>query len=235
MLEERGLLMLPINPIYLLLIIPIFLGWFAQWRVRQSYQKYLKVSNKKGIKGSEVAEALFSHHDLNIPILLTKRPLLNYYNPQDRTLHLSEQISGYDSITSMGIVAHEVEHAVQDKQGCKFMVLRNRMAKSLAVMGQFSPLVFMWGIFFRNAIFIYLGVILLFGMAIFALISLPVELNASKRALQTLKKLEIADKEEIKMIANVLRHAALTYFVGAGQRIATFLFIVMVLYMAQQI
>jgi uncharacterized protein len=227
--------MLAINPIYLLLIVPIFVGWFAQWRVRQSFQKYLKVSNKKGIKGSEVAKALFSHHNLNIPILLTKSSMLNYYNPQGKTLHLSEQIAEYDSITSMSIVAHEVEHALQDKQGCKFMVLRNKMAKSLAVMGQFSPLVFMWGIFFRNAIFIYLGIILLFGMTIFALISLPVELNASKRALQTLKKLEIADEEEIKMIATVLRHAALTYFVGAGQRIATFLFIVMVLFMAHQI
>jgi len=227
--------MLPFNPIYLFLIIPIFLGWFAQWRVRQSYQKYLKIPSKKGIKGTEVTKTFLSHHHLNIPILETTSPMLNYYNPQSKTLHLSEQIAENDSITSMGIIAHEVEHAVQDKQGCKFMVLRNKMAKSLALMGQFSPLVFMWGIFFRNAIFIYLGIILLFGMTIFALISLPVELNASKRALQTLKKLNIADQEEIRMIATVLRNAALTYFVGAGQRIGTSLFIVMVLFMAHQI
>ena len=227
--------MLPFNPIYLFLIIPIFLGWFAQWRVRQSYQKYLEIPSKKGIKGLEIAKTFLSHHHLNIPILETKSPMLNYYNPQSKTLHLSEQIAENDSITSMSIVAHEVEHAVQDNQGCKFMVLRNKMAKSLALMGQFSPLVFMWGIFFRNTIFIYLGLILLFGMAVFAVISLPVELNASKRALQTLKKLEIADEEEVKIIATVLRHAALTYFVGAGQRIATFLFIVMILFMAHQI
>jgi uncharacterized protein len=226
--------MLPFNPIYLFLIVPIFLGWFAQWRVRQSYQKYLKIPNKKGIKGTEVAKTFLSYHNLNIPILGTKGPMLNYYNPQNKTLHLSEQIAEHDSITSMGIVAHEVEHAVQDKQGCKFMVLRNKMAKSLAFMGQFSPLVFMWGIFFRNVIFIYLGVILLFGMAIFAIVSLPIELNASKRALKTLKELNIADQEEIRMIATVLRNAALTYFVGAGQRIGTFLFIVMILFMAHQ-
>jgi hypothetical protein len=223
------------NPIYLLLIIPIFLGWFAQWRVRQSYHKYLKVSNKIGIKGGEAAKSLLSYHGLNMPVLLTKRPMLNYYNPQDKTLHLSEQIAEYNSITSISIVAHEVEHAVQDKQGCKFMVLRNKMAQSLAFMGQFSPLIFMWGIFFRNALFIYLGIILLFGMVIFALISLPIELNASKKALQTLKKINIADEEEIEMVATVLRHAALTYFIGAGQRIATFLFIVMLLYIAHQI
>jgi hypothetical protein len=193
------------------------------------------VSNKRGIKGGDAAKSILSYHSLNMPVLLTKRPMLNYYNPQDKTLHLSEQIAEYDSITSISIVAHEVEHAVQDKQGCKFMVLRNKMAKSLAFMGQFSPLIFMWGIFFRNVLFIYLGIILLFGMVVFALISLPVELNASKRALQTLKKMNIADEKEIEMVATVLRHAALTYFVGAGQRIATFLFVVMLLYMAHQI
>jgi uncharacterized protein len=101
-------------------------------------------------------------------------------------------------------------------------------------MSQFSPLVFMWGIFFRNVIFIYLGVILLFGMAVFAIISLPIELNASNRAMKTLKDIGIADQEEIQMISVVLRHAALTYFAGAAQRIGTFLFIVMVLFMSHQ-
>jgi uncharacterized protein len=226
--------MLPFNPIYLLLIIPVFLGWFAQWRIQRSYHQYLKIPNKKKIKGTEVAEAFLSHHGLNIPILQTKRPMLNYYNPQTKTLHLSEQIAEHNSITSMGIVAHEVEHVVQDKQGCRFMNLRNKMSKTLALMSQFSPLVFMWGIFFRNVIFIYLGVILLFGMAVFAIISLPIELKASKRALKTLKELDIADEEEIKMISTVLRHAALTYFVAAGQRIGTFLFIVLVLFMTHQ-
>jgi len=114
------------------------------------------------------------------------------------------------------------------------MVLRNKTAKFLALVGQFSPLVFMWGIFLRNVIFIYSGVVLLFGMVIFALISLPVELNASNRALKTLKEVELADREEIKMVATVLRFAALTYFAGAAQRMGTFLFIVMILFMAHQ-
>lgn len=226
--------MLTFNPIYFLLIVPALLGWFAQWRVRQIYSKYLKIPNKKKIKGTEVAEAFLSHHGLNIPVLQTKKFMVNYYNPQSKTLHLCEQVAEHFSITSMGIVAHEVEHAAQDHQGCRFMVLRNKMARSLAVMGQFSPLLFMWGIFFRNAIFIYLGVILLFGMTAFALISLPVELNASNRAMKTLKKMEIADQEEIEMVSVVLRNAALTYFAGAAQRVGTFLFIVMIFFMSYQ-
>ncbi len=226
--------MLPLNPIYLLLIIPVLAGWFAQWRVRQIYVRYLKIPNKKKIKGSEVAEVFLSHHGLNLPILQTRKPMLNYYNPQSKALHFCKRISENYSITSMGIVAHEVEHAVQDHQGCRFMVLRNKIAKSLAFIGQFSPLVFMWGIFLRNIFFVYSGVILLFGMVVFALISLPVELNASNRALKTLKETELADREEIKMVATVLRFAALTYFAGAAQRMGTFLFIVMILFMAHQ-
>lgn len=227
--------MLPFNPMYLLLIIPIIAGWVAQRRVNESFDRYLKISNKKGISGKEVADIILSHHDLNIPVLQSKKPMLNYYNPQDKTLHLSAQISKKDSITSMGIVAHEIEHALQDKQGSRFMVLRNKMAKNLAYLGQFSPLVFIWGIFFRNIAFIYLGIVLLFGMAVFAIVSLPVELDASKKALRTLQDLNMIDKEESKAIATVLRHAALTYFVRAAQRIGTFLFIVMVLFMANQI
>lgn len=224
----------PFRPIYLFLIIPVIAGWLAQWRVRQIYYRYLRIPNKKKIKGSEAARIFLSYHGLNMPILQTSKSMLNYYNPQSKTLHFSKIIAEHYSITSIGIVAHEVEHAVQDHQGCRFMVLRNKTAKFLALVGQFSPLVFMWGIFLRNVIFIYSGVILLFGMVIFALISLPVELNASNRALKTLKETELADRKEIKIVATVLRFAALTYFAGAAQRMGTFLFIVMILFMAHQ-
>jgi Zn-dependent membrane protease YugP len=131
----------------------------------------------------------------------------------------------------LGIVAHEVEHVVQEHQGFQLMNLRNRMARILAIMGQLSPLVFVWGIFFRNIFLIYTGLFLLFGMVVFALVSLPVELNASNRALNSLQEIGLADQEEIKMVAIVLRHAAFTYFIGAAQRIGTFLFILLILAM----
>lgn len=227
----RGRKMPGINPLYFLLIIPALLGWLAQWRVKKIYSQYLNVPNKKAIKGTDVAKAFLSYHNLNIPILQTKQYMVNYYNPQSKTLHFCDQVAENSSITSMGIVAHEVEHAAQDHQGCRFMVLRNKIARVLAIMGQFSPLFFIWGIFFRNIIFIYLGILLLFGMTIFAIVSLPVELNASKRAMSTLKEIGLADKEEIKKVSEVLRNAAFTYFAGAVQRIGTFLFIVMILFM----
>ncbi len=221
--------MLTFQPIYLLLVIPALLGWFAQWRLKHIYYHYLKVPNKKGKNGMEIVQDLLSFYQLNIPVLQTNKKLLNYYNPQNRTLHLCKSIIESPSITSLGIVAHEVEHAVQEERGFMPMRLRNRMAKPLALMGQSSPLVFAWGIFFRNVFLIYVGVFLLMGMIIFSLVSLPIEFNASKRALYTLQKIGLADQEELKMIAIVLRHAAFTYLIGAAQKIGTFLFILLIL------
>ncbi len=223
--------MLNFKPIYLLLIIPALLGWFAQYRLKQVYSHYLQIPNKKEKKGTEVAQDLLSFYQLNIPVLQTSRPMVNYYNPQNRTLNICTKIAEYPSITSLGIVAHEVEHAVQDHLGFHFINLRNRIARTLAVMGQLSPLLFIWGVFFRNILLIYTGLFFLFGMIIFALVSLPVELNASSRALKTLKEIGLADQEEIKQVAIILRHAAFTYFIGAIQRIGTFLFIILILFM----
>ena len=221
--------MLTFQPIYLLLVIPALLGWFAQWRLRQVYYHYLQVPNKKGKNGLEIVRDLLSFYQLNLPVLQTNKKLLNYYNPQNRTLHLCKNIIESPSITSLGIVAHEVEHAVQEERGFMPMRLRNRMAKPLALMGQLSPLVFAWGIFFRNVFLVYMGIFLLIGMVIFSLVSLPIEFNASKRALNTLQEARLADRDEIKMVAIVLRHAAFTYLIEAAQRIGTFLFILLIL------
>lgn len=221
--------MLTFQPIYLLLVIPVLLGWFAQWRLQQVYYHYLQVPNKKGKNGMEIVQDLLSFYQLNLPVLQTNKKLLNYYNPQNRTLHLCKNIIESPSITSLGIVAHEVEHAVQEDRGFLPMNLRNRMAKPLALMGQLSPLIFTWGILFRNVFLVYVGVSLLVGMVIFSLVSLPIEFNASKGALNTLQEVGLADRDEIKMVSVVLRHAAFTYLIGAAQRIGTFLFILLIL------
>lgn len=217
------------KPIYLLLLVPAFLGWFAQWRMKQIYYYYLQVPNKVKKNGMEIVQDLLSFYQFNIPVLVSGKKLLNYYNPQNRTLYLCKNIIKSSSITSLGIVAHEVEHVVQEKQGFKLMSLRNKMAGIFAMMGQLSPVVFVWGVYFRNTLLIYIGLFLLFGTIIFALLSLPLELNASQRALNTLRKIGLADQKESEMVNIVLKHAALTYIIGAIQGIGIFLFIYLIL------
>ncbi len=221
--------MFTFQPVYLLLIVPVFVGWFVQWRLRKIYNYYLKVPNKTGKNGMEIARDLLAFYQLNIPILQTNKRLLNYYNPQNQTLHFCKNIIESSSITSLGITAHEVEHAVQEQRGFLPMNLRNRMAKPLALMGQSSPLVFAWGILFRNVFLIYVGVFMLVGMVVFSLVSLPVEFNASNRALDVLQETGLADQREIKLVAIVLRHAAFTYLIEAIKRIGAFLFVLLIL------
>ncbi len=223
--------MLTFQPIYLLLVIPALLGWFAQWRLRQVYYHYLQVPNKKGKNGIEIAQALLLFYQLNIPVLQTNKMLLNYYDPQNKALHFCKNIIESYSITSLGIVAHEVEHAVQEERGFRPMSLRNKIVKPLALVGHLSPLVFAWGIFVRNIFFIYAGVFFLVSMVIFSLVSLPIEFNASNRALNTLQEAGLADREEIRMVAIVLRHAAFTYLIEATQRIGIFLFILLIMFL----
>jgi len=219
------------NQFYLLLIIPALLGWLAQWRVQSIYYQYLKEPNKSGLNGSEIVGMFLAYYHLNLPIIANKRKLVNYYNPQNKTLHFSKEILESTSITSLGIVAHEIAHIMQDNEGCKFMVLRKNLAKNLAIMGQFSPVLLLWSIIFRHLIFVYTAVVLLFGLAVFAILSLPIEINASKRGLHTLREMNIADENDIKGVSIVLRHAAFTYFAGALQKIGTFLFIMTILFM----
>lgn len=223
--------MFAFKPVYLLVVLPVFLAWFAQWRLGRIYYQYLEIPNKKGKTGFEIAQDLLSYYGISIPILLTKRQMSNYYNSQTKTLYFCQKIAELPSITSLGIVAHEIEHVVQEQRGFRIMSLRNKIAKILAFAGQLSPLIFLWGIFFRSILLIYAGLIFLFGSVIFALVSLPLELNASSRALKTLKETGLADQEEINMVAIVLRHAALTYFIGAIQRIGSFLFVLLILLM----
>ncbi len=217
------------KPIYLLLLVPAFLGWFAQWRMKQIYYYYLQVPNKVKKNGMEIVQDLLSFYQFNIPVLVSGKKLLNYYNPKNQTLYLCKNIIKSSSITSLGIVAHEVEHVVQEKQGFKLMSLRNKMAGIFAMMSQLSPVVFVWGVYFRNTLLIYIGLFLLFGTIIFALLSLPLELNASQRALNTLRKIGLADQKESEMVNIILKHAALTYFIGAIQSIGIFLFIYLIL------
>lgn len=216
------------HPVYLLLIIPALFGWVAQWKVRSTYFYYLEMPNRIGIKGSELATMILTYYHLQIPIFKVKKPMLNYYDPGKKSIYFCERILGTASVTSISIVAHEIEHARQDRDECRYMVIRKRLAKFLAATGQFSPFVFMWGVLFGNTLFVYTGILFLLIMTVFAIVSLPVEINASREGLETLKKLKIASQEEIKLVSIVLKYAAFTYFAGVAQRIGTFFFIVMI-------
>lgn len=218
------------DPVYLLLIVPALLTWWAQAKVREIYRKYETQPNRRGISGQEIARYLLSSLGLT-DVNLGRIPgtLTDHYDPQTNTLRLSDGTVRTSSVTALGIVAHEVGHAAQDAEGYGFMRLREILARPLSVLASLSPLVFIGGMLYGNPLYMSLGGLMLASQAVFALVTLPVERNASSRAVQMLEQTGLAMAEESKGVREVLRAAAFTYLTRLGRQIASFLFFVAVI------
>jgi Zn-dependent membrane protease YugP len=213
------------DPIYLLLIAPALLAWFAQAKVREVYQKYTNVPNRLRVSGVEVAKYLVDYLGLrNIALQRVPGTLTDHYDPQTSTLRLSDGSVNATSITALGIVAHEVGHAAQDAEGYRFMRLRGALAQPLAVLAQLSPFIFIGGMLFGSPLFMALAVLMMIAQTVFILVTLPVERNASSRAVQMLEQSGLAAREEIGAVKHVLHAAACTYLAALGRQIASFLF-----------
>ncbi|NLJ48932.1 MAG: zinc metallopeptidase [Candidatus Atribacteria bacterium] len=215
--------------LYLLLIIPIIFSWYAQFRVQNIYQQYRQQKNHKNINGKDVARQLLDENQLK-DVIVEEIPgyFIDHYNPKSKKITLSAGIAESDSITSLGVVAHEVGHALQDAEGYRYIKIRNKLAKRLSILSQFSPLVFIGGLWFGIPIFRVLALFMLGAFVVFTIITLPVELNASKKAISLLKKSKIMVKEEEENVQKVLRSAALTYLTGLLRQISIFLFIIVI-------
>jgi Zn-dependent membrane protease YugP len=215
------------NPLCLILIVLALLAWFAQARVRAVHEKYSAQPNSQAATGLEVARRLLSHYKLtHVTIERTPGHLTDHYDPQSKTLRLADGVANGSSVTSLGIVAHEVGHAVQDAEGYRFMRVRTDMGQRISVAAQWSSFVFVGGMLFGIPILMALGGVLLAGMIVFSEVTLPVERNASDRALAMLEQTGLSTAGEREGVRQVLRAAALTYLTALGQRLASFLFFV---------
>jgi len=215
------------NPWYLLLILPAWLAWFAQDRVQKVYQKYGAQRNSGGRSGLEIAKYLLHHHRLgDVTVERVPGQFTDHYDPQTQTLRLSDAVAGADSVTALGVVAHEVGHAVQNAEGYRPMQVRGKLAERLSQAAGLSSAIFVGGMLFGNPLLMGLGVVMLAAMTFFAVVTLPVERDASNRALAMLDETGLASPGERKGARQVLRAAALTYAAALGRRLATFLFFV---------
>ncbi len=221
--------MLPFDLLYLLIIVPIGIAWWARSVVTRTFTRYSQVPNRNGLTGLEVAGHLLQYRELvGVTIGQVPGPYTDNYDPRTDTLNLSETVMNERSVAAMGVVAHEVGHAVQDLRGYPLMHVRTVLAGWLGWVALLSPFFFIGGLVTGSIILIGLGALMLGAFAIFALITLPVELNASSRALTMLEETELAEPEERKEIGSVLRAAAFTYLASFSQRLGIFLFFVFI-------
>lgn len=195
----------------LLIWIGLILTITSQIIVSASYSRYKKKLNNKDLTGYDVARKILDKNNLNdIIVLETKGNLTDHYDPARKTIKLSTDIYHGSSIASLAVAAHECGHAIQDKDGYKPMRIRNKIIPTVNICTRIGYLAIIIGAIFSYKL-IEIGIILLLALLAFQIITLPVEFNASKRALNELKTNRFLDKDETKDAKNMLLAAAFTY------------------------
>lgn len=201
------------NIILVLLIIGLPL--LAQIFIKISYENNSRIKNSKELTGYDVARKILDKNGLNdLLIVETSGYLTDHYDPNRKVIKLSRNIYGNDTISSMAVAAHEVGHAIQDKEGYFFLRLRSFIFPIVSFISRMSWLVILIGFFFEIVNAIYLGIIVVTASVIFELVTLPVEIDASKKAIKELNSLNLITSEEEDKVKNVLTAAALTYVAG---------------------
>lgn len=216
---------------YLIFIIPgLLLALFAKWRVNVAFNKYSQVRNLRGLTGAQVARAMLDAEGLHhVPVEPAQGILSDHYDPRSRTLRLSETVYGVPSVAAAGIAAHEMGHALQHAQSYAPLGLRSALVPAVQIGSNLGSWLIVGGLileaFMRSmggGIGFYIAVVGLFlfaSTAVFALVTLPVEIDASRRAKKLLTAQGILRQEEMEGVNRVLDAAAWTYVAAAVQAI----------------
>ena len=198
------------NFLYILALVLVVL---AQFKVNGAYARYRNVATRRGYRGVEAARMILNQnglHDVKIEVS-TGGELSDHYDPQTNTVRLSRDVYYNDSIASVAISAHEVGHAIQHATNYGFIGLRNMILPYAMISSKLGWTILFLGIMFTLDSLFYIGIIMLCVIALFQLITLPVELNASKRALTLLESNGIILTEEKRDCKAMLSAAAFTY------------------------
>ena len=215
--------------LYILISLPaLLLGLYAQARVKGAFNKYSKVRTSNGMTGAEVARAVLDAKGLrDVQIQQVRGNLSDNYDPRTKVLNLSQSVYATPSVAAAGVAAHEAGHAIQHADGYSPLKLRSLMVPSVQLGSWLGPIIFMIGFFFNSSNLALVGLILFAATALFALVTIPVEVDASRRAKEMLSTSGIVYQSEMAGVNSVLDAAALTYVAGAVQALSTLLYYVL--------
>ena len=200
----------------LMLIPAILVALWAQNRVQSTYRKYKAVRSMNGYTGEQVARMMLDEAGLyDIPVVETRGELSDHYDPTRRIVRLSRDVFYGTSISAAGIAAHEIGHAIQHKERYRPLVLRTSIAAGVNFASQMSMILFIAGIFLSLPGLTTIGIIFFSATVVYQLVTLPVEFNASNRALRVLQRRGILVGNEINGAKKVLGAAAMTYVAAA--------------------
>lgn len=215
------------DPLYFVIAIPpLLLALWAQWKVKSTFDKYARVPTSTGVNGIQTAQVLINRNGLNVGVTSIPGQLTDHYDPRNKTVGLS-QSSQQNSVASVAVVAHEMGHAMQDKENYGPLKLRGAIVPAVQVGGWVGPLMFMAGLLFRSEPLMWIGIVGFGIAAFFAIVTLPVEFDASRRALTMLQSNNLLSSQELQGAKRVLDAAALTYVAAAAQALTQLLYYVL--------
>ncbi|SHF31823.1 zinc metallopeptidase [Caloramator proteoclasticus] len=197
---------------FVILIPAILLSLYAQAKIQSTYSRYSREYSLSGLTGAEAARRILDYNGLyDVAIEMIPGNLTDHYDPRDRVLRLSQGVFHSSSIAAIGVAAHEAGHALQHNRGYAPLIFRNALVPVANIGSNLSWVLILLGIFLSSAGLINLGILLFTAVVLFQVITLPVEFNASSRALNQLDNYNILYKEELYKAKKVLSAAALTY------------------------
>lgn len=199
----------------MLLIAILVIPLWAHFKIKTNFARYKEIEINKKLTGQEIAEKILNANDLaNVYVVETKGELTDHYDSSRKTVRLSSEIFHGESIAACAIAAHECGHAIQDKEGYFYLKLRAFIFPIVNIATMLSYVIIFIGFLAQLLNVIYFGIALTMMGLIFQLITLPVEFDASRKALMELERLSIAHDEEKEGVQNMLKVAAMTYVAG---------------------
>lgn len=202
----------------------------AQLGINETYKKYKKTNNQNKISGFEVARKILDENELqDVKLESVNGELSDHYDPTKKVIRLSNDIYNGKTIAAISVAAHECGHAIQDKVDYKFMKIRSSLIPIVNLISYAGYFTVFISLIFGVLGYIYVGIITILASLIFQLVTLPVEFDASKRALKELEKYELIQNEEIKGSRAMLKAAAFTYVASVISTIMSLLRLILIL------
>ena len=215
------------NANWILIIVIGVVGLLVQWRLKSVFAKYSKVLAPGGLTGAQIAQKMLNDNGIyDVSVTCIKGQLTDHYNPKTKTVNLSEDVYRMNSVAAAAVAAHECGHAVQHKVGYAPLKLRSALVPAVNISSKLSMIVIIIGLLIINifpALF-WVGIAMFAMVFLFSLITLPVEFNASRRALAWLQSSASLGETEVKQAREALRWAASTYVVAALSSLVTLLY-----------
>jgi uncharacterized protein len=206
-------------------VVPLLFGLWAQFKVKSTFKRYSQVATASGMTGAQAADAVLRNSGVTgVGIRPVAGQLSDHYDPRSKTLNLSEDVGGAATVAALGVAAHEAGHAVQDARGYKPMQIRSTLVPAASIGSQLWIFPAFLGLILGSTGLVNVGLVLFLAVVLFQLVTLPVEFDASHRAIVALEGGGLLGAEELSGARKVLQAAALTYIAALAASIGQLIY-----------